>query len=76
MSPDSNEPGLFVVRIMKFGSSISGILSLFDRNLNFRQPLAFVVLVPDAVDIALPNGTGNLISVFFNVFQNRLIGFR
>ena len=45
-------------------------------DLYLGQPLAFVVLIPDPVDIALPDLSGDLIAVFFDVLQYRLIGLR
>ena len=58
----------------------AGRLTLFrpfsDRNLNLCQPTAFVLLIPDPINVAFPNGSCDFIPVFFDVFENGFIGFR
>lgn len=49
---------------------------LSHRNLNFCQPPAVIILIPDPVQIAFPNLPGDFISVFFDKSQNGFIGLR
>ena len=50
-------------------------LSLFDRQLNLRQPVLYIFLVPDTVDVALPEETCHLITVLHSIAVDVGIGF-
>ena len=48
---------------------------LLTRQLNLRQPVLYIFLIPDAVDIAFPMQAGNLITVLHGIAVNVGIGF-
>ena len=59
------------------GHRISQLFRPFPhRNLDFCQPAAFLLLIPDSINLAFPNGSCDFIPVFFDVFQNGFIGLR
>ena len=59
------------------GHCISQLFRPFPhRDLEFCQPPAFLLLIPDSINIAFPNGSCDFIPVFFDVFQNGFIGLR
>ena len=48
---------------------------LLNGQLNLRQPVLCIFLIPDAVDIAFPMQAGNLITVLHGLAVNVGIGF-
>ena len=48
---------------------------LLNRQLNLRQPVLHIFLIPDAVDIAFTMQAGNLITVLHSIAVNVGIGF-
>lgn len=72
-------PSLFsnwIDAFARMGESRGTIPLFSDRHLDFRQPLALILLVPDPVDIALPDLTGDLVPVFLDMPQHGFVGFR
>ena len=48
---------------------------LLNGQLNLRQPVLYMFLIPDAIDIAFPMQAGDLITVLHGIAVNVGIGF-